>query len=71
VKRLLGLRVAADYTLSKRTDAYLNVGYAKNNDGSTLGLTAGGAGAIQGSAFGMVSGSENQFGAVLVIRHKF
>ncbi|WP_432259538.1 porin [Cupriavidus sp. TMH.W2] len=62
---------SADYTLSKRTDAYLNLGYTKNKDGSTLGLTAGGAGAIQGSGFGTVSGSENQFGAVVGIRHKF
>lgn len=62
---------SADYALSKRTDAYLNVGYTKNKDGSNLGLTAGGAGAIQGSGFGTVSGSENQFGAVIGIRHKF
>lgn len=62
---------SVDYTLSKRTDAYLNLGYARNKDGSNLGLTAGGTGAIQGSGFGTVSGSENQFGAVLGIRHKF
>ncbi|KDP87260.1 MULTISPECIES: porin [Cupriavidus] len=62
---------SADYALSKRTDAYLNLGYTKNKDGSNLGLTAGGTGAIQGTGFGTVSGSENQFGAVLGIRHKF
>ncbi|KDP86509.1 membrane protein [Cupriavidus sp. SK-3] len=62
---------SVDYNLSKRTDAYLNLGYTKNKDGSNLGLTAGGAGAIQGTGFGTVSGSDNQFGAVVGIRHKF
>ncbi|WP_454728090.1 MULTISPECIES: porin [Cupriavidus] len=61
----------AVYALSKRTDAYLSVGYTKNKDGSNLGLTAGGTGAIQGSGFGTVSDSENQFGAVVGIRHRF
>lgn len=62
---------SADYTLSKRTDAYLNLAYAKNKDGSNLGVTSGGAGAIGGTGFGTVNGSENQFGAVLGIRHRF
>ncbi|EHP39055.1 porin [Cupriavidus basilensis OR16] len=62
---------SVDYTLSKRTDAYVNLGYTKNKDGSNLGLTSGGTGAIQSTGFGTVSGSDNQFGAVVGIRHKF
>ncbi|WP_061960090.1 porin [Cupriavidus pauculus] len=53
--------LSSDYALSKRTDAYLNVGYTKNKNGSTLGL----------GSFGTVNGSANQFGAVVGIRHKF
>ena len=59
---------SADYAFSKRTDAYLNVAYTKNKDGSTLGL--GGSGAA-GSGFGTTNGSANQFGAVVGVRHKF
>ncbi|MGO4157634.1 porin [Cupriavidus sp. YAF13] len=62
---------SVDYTLSKRTDAYVNLGYTKNKDGSNLGLTSGGTGAIQSTGFGTVNGSDNQFGAVVGIRHKF
>ncbi|WP_235844880.1 porin [Cupriavidus agavae] len=59
---------SADYAFSKRTDAYLNVAYTKNKDGSTLGLSGTGAG---GSGFGSTLGSYNQFGAVVGVRHKF
>lgn len=63
--------VSTDYAFSKRTDAYLNLAYSKNKDGSTLGVSSGGPGAIAGSAFGTTSGSSNQFRAVVGVRHKF
>ncbi|CAG9168475.1 porin [Cupriavidus respiraculi] len=53
--------LSADYALSKRTDAYLNVGYAKNKNGSTLGLNGSGT-AMPG---------ENQTGATIGVRHRF
>jgi len=56
---------SGNYAFSKRTDAYLTVGYTKNKNGSTLGLGAGGQG------FGSVNGSANQFGTVIGLRHKF
>lgn len=52
---------SADYAFSKRTDAYLNVAYARNKEGSNLGVTS----------FGSVSPGANQFATVLGIRHKF
>lgn len=60
--------VSTDYAFSKRTDAYFNVAYTKNKDGSTLGLQGTGAAS---SGFGGVQGSYNQFGAVVGVRHKF
>ena len=60
--------VSTDYAFSKRTDAYLNLAYAKNKDGSALGLSGSGA---AGSGFGATNGSANQFGAVVGVRHKF
>lgn len=63
--------LAGDYAFSKRTDAYLSLGYTKNKDGSNLGLTPGGVGSIGGSAFGTVSNGDNQFGATVGLRHKF
>jgi predicted porin len=66
---------SAQYALSKRTDFYLNLGYAKNKNGSRLGLTAFDAAApfatstlVSGS---QVAANENQFGAVIGVRHKF
>ncbi|WP_454765147.1 porin [Cupriavidus campinensis] len=58
---------SADYAFSKRTDAYFNVAYTKNKDGSTLGLGSG----VAGSGFTSTNGSANQFGAVVGVRHKF
>ncbi|MGT2490248.1 hypothetical protein ACU4GD_06125 [Cupriavidus basilensis] len=52
---------SADYSLSKRTDAYLNVGYVKNKSGSTLGLNGSGT-ALPGA---------NQTGATVGMRHRF
>ncbi|WP_244222680.1 porin [Cupriavidus lacunae] len=63
--------VSTDYAFSKRTDAYFNVAYTKNKDGSTLGVSSGGPGSIAGSGFGTTNGSTNQFGAVVGLRHKF
>lgn len=59
---------STDYAFSKRTDAYFNVAYTKNKDGSQLGLSGTGAG---GSAFGATNNGANQFGAVVGVRHKF
>jgi predicted porin len=53
--------LSADYAFSKRTDAYLNVGYVTNKGASTLGLNGAGT-AVAGA---------NQTGAVAGIRHRF
>ncbi|ALD93354.1 outer membrane protein (porin) [Cupriavidus gilardii CR3] len=53
--------LSADYSLSKRTDVYLNVGYVRNKDGSDLGLN--GAGTAQAG--------ENQTGVTIGMRHRF
>ncbi|MDF3836689.1 porin [Cupriavidus basilensis] len=56
---------SADYEFSKRTDAYLTVGYAKNRHGSNLGIGSGSWG------FGTVQPGANQVGVVVGLRHKF
>ncbi|RLK31537.1 porin [Cupriavidus plantarum] len=53
--------LSADYAFSKRTDAYLNVGYTKNKDGSNLGLSGAGT-AVAGA---------NQTGVLIGLRHRF
>ena len=53
--------LSADYAFSKRTDAYLNVGYVTNKGASNLGLNGAGT-AIAGA---------NQTGAIAGIRHRF
>ncbi|MCL6468328.1 MAG: porin, partial [Ralstonia sp.] len=76
--------VGTDYALSKRTDAYFNLAYAKNSSGSGLGVlnlntTDSYAGTTLGSTnFGNqnvysspAAGNANQFGATVGIRHKF
>ena len=66
--------VGADYALSKRTDAYLNLAYAKNGgDVPLLGVagingTSSNITSLQSSE-GQTTG--NQMGAVVGIRHKF
>ncbi|WP_224078825.1 porin [Cupriavidus laharis] len=55
------LVLSADYSLSKRTDVYLNVGFAKNKSGSSLGL----------NGVGTVVPGENQTGATVGLRHRF
>ncbi|MGY8525590.1 porin [Paracidovorax citrulli] len=53
--------VSADYSLSKRTDVYLNAGYVRNKDGSELGL----------SGVGTAQAGENQTGVTVGVRHRF
>ncbi|MHA7683873.1 porin [Cupriavidus sp. PET2-C1] len=53
--------LSGDYSLSKRTDAYVNIGYVKNKSGSTLGLNGAGT-ALPGA---------NQTGATVGVRHRF
>jgi predicted porin len=53
------------YAFSKRTDAYLSVGYTKNKGNSNLGLSSGAAG------FGNTPPGSNQLGATVGIRHVF
>lgn len=59
---------SADYAFSKRTDAYFNVGYARNKNSSQLGLN--GYNASTGAPTNVMPG-ENQTGVVLGLRHKF
>ena len=65
--------VGADYALSKRTDAYLNLAYAKNGgDVPLLGV----AGINNEPAISSLQSSDaqstgNQMGAMVGIRHKF
>ncbi|MCO5400731.1 porin [Ralstonia soli] len=63
--------VGSDYALSKRTDAYLNLAYAKNSSGSILGVA--GMGDVQYTpAVGTTPAeSSNQMGAMVGLRHKF
>lgn len=53
------------YDFSKRTTAYLALGYTKNRNGSNLGLGTGGSG------FGSVEPGANQLGATIALRHIF
>jgi predicted porin len=55
-------QVDGDYSLSKRTDLYLNVAYALNRSGSNLGLNGFGTDVVAG---------QNQFGMMAGIRHTF
>jgi predicted porin len=56
------LVATANYALSKRTDAFLTIGYAHNKEGSNLGLNGFGS---------MIAGGANQTGVTLSMRHKF
>lgn len=55
----------AKYAFSKRTDAYMTVGYTRNKGSSNLGLSSTGLG------FGATRPGTNQLGAVIGIRHTF
>lgn len=52
---------SANHVLSERTDAFLNVGYARNMEGSRLGLNGFGTNITPGG---------NQTGVMLGLRHK-
>lgn len=58
----MSIVLAADYSLSKRTDLYATLGLARNKSGSNLGLNGLGSSIIAG---------ENQTGAVFGVRHRF
>lgn len=58
----LSFQLAADYTFSKRTDVYVNLGYVVNRNGSNLGLNGFGTNVVAG---------KNQFGTMAGIRHTF
>lgn len=60
--------LSGDYALSKRTDAYLNLAYAKNSSNAALPLGVAGLGDVFTSTDGS---SNNQMGAMVGIRHKF
>lgn len=53
------------YSFSKRTRAYLSIGYTKNKGTSNLGFYDG------GKSFGNTTPGANQFGAILGVRHSF
>nr|WP_244438959.1 porin [Paraburkholderia dilworthii] len=53
--------LSADYFLSKRTDLYATVGYARNRDNSALGV----------NGYGTVAPGHNQTGVVIGMRQKF
>ncbi|MDM8358229.1 porin [Pandoraea communis] len=58
----LSFQVSADYNFSKRTDAYVNLGYVVNRNGSDLGLNGFGNNVVAG---------KNQFGTMAGIKHTF
>ncbi len=53
---------SASYALSKRTDAFLTIGYARNRDNANLGLNGFGS---------TITAGQNQTGVTLNLRHKF
>jgi predicted porin len=53
--------VCADYFLSKRTDLYATVGFARNKDNSALGV----------NGYGTVAPGQNQTGVTIGMRQKF
>ncbi|MDR0478361.1 MAG: porin [Burkholderiaceae bacterium] len=61
-RKPLSFQLSADYSFSKRTDAYVNMGYVVNSHGSNLGLNGFGSSVIAG---------RNQFGVMTGIRHRF
>jgi predicted porin len=53
---------SADYSLSKRTDAYVTLGHVNNKSGSNVGLNGVGSSIVAG---------ESQSGLVVGVRHRF
>ncbi|MGT2493973.1 hypothetical protein ACU4GD_34465 [Cupriavidus basilensis] len=65
--------MSSDYALSKRTDIYLNLAYARNRGESELGLNGNngpltGVAAATNTTADANPGNRNQFGAVAGIR---
>ncbi|AKM31393.1 porin [Pandoraea faecigallinarum] len=58
----LSFQISADYSFSKRTDVYVNLGYVVNRNGSDLGLNGFGTNVVAG---------KNQFGTMAGIKHTF
>ncbi|CAJ0813753.1 Outer membrane porin protein [Ralstonia flaminis] len=63
--------VGSDYALSKRTDAYLNLAYAKNSSNALLPVGVASDTTPLFSAPDGTTSSGNQMGAMVGIRHKF
>ncbi|AOZ03326.1 hypothetical protein BKK81_30025 [Cupriavidus sp. USMAHM13] len=68
--------LSGSYALSKRTDLYTILGYAKNRDGSGLSLTGlnpslNPAATTLVNTSAQVANGENQFGAIVGVRHRF
>ncbi|WP_446718093.1 porin [Cupriavidus sp. OTU4054] len=59
---------SADYAFSRRTDVYLNIGYALNRGASRLGMN--GYGSVRGKSAHVVTG-KGQSGVVMGVRHRF
>ncbi len=59
------LSARAEYIFSKRTRAYASVGYTINKGSANLGFFDG------GKSFGNTNPGQNQFGAVIGMRHSF
>ena len=59
---------SASYVLSKRTDVYFNAAFARNKNGSELGLN--GFNATTGAPNSVIPG-RNQTGVVAGVRHRF
>ncbi|WP_313818991.1 porin [Cupriavidus sp.] len=68
--------LSGTYAFSKRTDLYTIVAYAQNRDGSAMGLSGFGP-SLNRSASTLtatteqVGAGQNQFGAIVGIRHRF
>lgn len=68
--------LSGTYAFSKRTDLYAILGFAKNRDGSSMGLSGFGP-SLNANATTLTATSEqvgvgqNQFGGIIGIRHRF
>jgi len=68
--------LSGTYAFSKRTDVYAIAAYAQNRNGSSMGLSGFGP-SLNGSATTLTATSEqvgagqNQFGAIIGVRHRF
>lgn len=62
--------MTGDYTLSKRTDVYASVSYARNKDKSYLGVNGYNNVSATTAVYNVEPGA-NQLGAVVGVRHRF